>query len=91
MEFMVLVCLFIYRSDEVEEIDGAVLSSNTILRGVTGRDLLEELQVTCSSVCFLYFSKLTLQAPTSQNGQIHSNNSIVLVCLTILWGWLLKV
>ena len=48
MEFMVLVYLFICRSDEVEEIDGAVLSSNTILRGVTGRDLLEELQVTCS-------------------------------------------
>ena len=45
---MVLVYLFICRSDEVEEIDGAVLSSNTILRGVTGRDLLEELQVTCS-------------------------------------------
>ena len=51
---MVLVCLFFYRSDEVEEIDGAVLSSNTILRGVTGRDLLEELQVTCSSVCFIF-------------------------------------
>ena len=39
---------------------------------------------------------LTLQAPTPQNGETHSNNSsaisqqIVWVCLTILWGWRLK-
>ena len=41
------------------------------------------------------FFYLTLQAPTPQNGQTHSNNSsakaeIVWVCLTILWGWRLK-
>ena len=39
---------------------------------------------------------LTLQSPTSQNGQTHSNNSsaqrrrVVWVCLTILWVWRLK-
>ena len=39
---------------------------------------------------------LTVQAPTPQNGQTHSNNSsancrrIVWVCLTILWAWRLK-
>ena len=40
--------------------------------------------------------KLTLHAPTPQNGRTHSTNSsancrqIVWVCLTILWGWRLK-
>ena len=37
-------------------------------------------------------TKITIYAPTPQNGQTHSNNSsgicqrIVRVCLTILWG-----
>jgi len=33
------------KSDDADELDGAVLSSNTILRGVTGKELLEELQL----------------------------------------------
>ena len=39
----------------MEEIDGAVLSSNTILRGVTGQDLLEELQVLVHHLTLLCF------------------------------------
>ena len=40
---------------------------------------------------------LALYTPIPQNGQTHSNNSsancrrIVWVCLTILWGWRLRV
>ena len=30
---------------ETDDVDGGVLSSETILRGVTGREVLEELQV----------------------------------------------
>ena len=42
------------------------------------------------------FNTLTLQVPTPQNGQTHTNNSsafcrqIVWVCLAIFWGWCLK-
>ena len=34
-----------YTYSETDEVDGAVLSSETILRGVSGKEVLEELQV----------------------------------------------
>ena len=45
----ILLCHFLWKIQhfsETDDVDSGLLSSETILRGVTGREVLEELQVS---------------------------------------------